>query len=258
MKTTSQGKRGATIALLVGTLAGAALAPSTAHAAVRSSEVTITSGDATVTFLSESGPDGQTRTAIREHGSLRTGSPVARLVAQRLTPLEIFLALSPGGTAAPAELVQAQPADAARLGRDSAVRTPQSAAQLAAVSCWDTIFTGPGDWYDTADVTYPGGPGTQYLGGVSNFDTTDPVAFGACNNSAGDMLVSYAYNQRWLADKWTSSGTYPLPAGGYYAWYYQWGGYKNGVLKGASYKVSATAALGGSYHLVTGIHWSGF
>src|SRR3954462_2690622 len=135
MKRTSRGRLGAVVALLAGALAGLALAPSAAHGTpaerhtiARSHEVgTVTSGGATVTFLSEPGPDGQPQIAIREHGTMRAGSPVAGLVAQRLTPLEIFPALAPHGVAAPAELVQAQPADAARIGRDATVRTPQPA-----------------------------------------------------------------------------------------------------------------------------------
>ncbi|MFF5287849.1 hypothetical protein [Paractinoplanes globisporus] len=263
MKFTSRGRLGAVVVLLAGTLAGLALAPSAANAAPagrHASEVgTLTSGGATVTFLSEPGPDGQPLIAIREHGTMRTGSPVAGLVAQGLTPLEIFLALAPGGTAAPMELVRAQPADAARLGRDGAVRTARPAGLLA-VSCSEEVLptTGSDQWYNVADVVYPGGAGIQYVGGVASSEITGMVGYGACNDSAANMLVSYAYNARFTNDGWIPSGTYPLGAGGYYAWYSAWSGYRNGVLRGTSYKVSATASTGGSYHLVTGIRWSGF
>jgi hypothetical protein len=94
------------------------------------------------------------------------------------------------------------------------------------------------------------------VGGVADFETTGTVGFGACNDSATNRTVSYVIDKRWLADQWVPSGNYPLGAGGHYAWYYSWAGYKGNVLRGASYRVKASAGSG-AYHPVTGVWWSG-
>jgi hypothetical protein len=231
------------------------------HPAVPEHEVaTVTAAGVTLTFLSGTGPDGRSHVAMREHGSIRTArSPVAGLVAQRLTPLEIYLALAAPGAAAPADLVGVQATEAARLGRDPAVRTARvdstTFAPLSVPDCRATVLTGDHQWYDESDVTYPSGHGLRYVGEVADFEATNMVAFGACNDTAATMTVSYAINKRWQSDGWIPSSLYPLGPGGYYVWYYSYGGYKNGVARGASYRITADG--NGAYHLVTGVSWSG-
>jgi hypothetical protein len=78
--------------------------------------------DTTIVFYSST-LDGHTNIGMRETGSAYAKSAVvAPLMAQKLTTLEIYLALAPPGTSAPPALVEAQAGEAAAMGRSAEVR----------------------------------------------------------------------------------------------------------------------------------------
>jgi len=225
----------------------------------RSTEVaTVTRGSMTLTFLAE---PGSNRIALREQGSRHAGpSPVAGLIAQKLTTQEIYLALAPRGSQAPAALQQAQAGEAARLGRDAAVRAaqvPVTAAAIGQQACANLVLPNDTQWYDYLPQTFASGSATQYVGGISSFSTTSLVGFGACNESdTAQLKVRYSYVQRWTKQGWTDNqtGDFPVGPGGYVMWYYAWEGYSAATgWMGASYRVTGTS--NGSFDLVSGVSW---
>ena len=260
-------------AAVVGVLAGPAAAGSAGQPAAPQAAgpvqpqavATVIGAGVTVTFLSTAGPDGQPRIAMYERGSARAArSPVAGLLAQWLTSMEIYLALAPAGTPAPEALAQVQATEAAQLGRDASIHHPATAPVAAHPNslqgCKNLIFVdltssnGFGIWGNIGAVAYPAGlVGTQsqFVGGVSSYETTDVVGFGACNESgSATVSASYGYNQRWNNLGFQNSSTFLISPGGYGVFYYAYAWSANGITHGASYRIDGASA--GPFDLVTG------
>lgn len=240
----------------------AAPAGATSTVPLQQQEVaSVTRAGMTLSFVREVGPDGQPRIQLFERGSLRgPASPVPALIAQRLTAQEIYLALAPRGAAAPAALADLQAAEAAGLGRPAALRAarplPTGAVGNSVATCQNHIyadisdFAGVGLWSKKSGVAYPSGAQFLYHGGLSSYETTNFVGFGACNESNSNLTASYAINQRFNNLGWQQSGTFPVGQGGYAVWWYKYHKTVGGVTRGASYQIKGSSA--GAFDLVTG------
>jgi hypothetical protein len=240
--------------------AGSAGAP--AGVAATGELARVTSNGVTVAFVNVAGPADRPAIALFATGSMRgASSPVPALLAQRLTSQEMYLTLAGRGAAAPTALATLQAAEAAELGRPAAVRAgslpPSAAVPSSVASCQSRLFgdisdwAGVGLWSNKDGVAYPSGSNTQYVGGVSSYETRRAVGFAGCNASATKTLtLDYAYNQRFNSLGWQQSGTFPVGPGGWGGWYYKWLKTVNGVPHGASYRIHGNST--GGYELVTG------
>jgi hypothetical protein len=264
-------------AAIVATTAGAATAPAAAGTAgvaglsaqtqpsLQQQEVaSVSRAGLTLTFLREAGPDGRPRIQVVERGTISgPASPLPALIGQRLTSQEIYLALAPRGAVAPAALASQQATEAAELGRDAKVRVVQAAAAAPVGAIGNSVatcqthvyadisdFAGVGLWSNKSGTAYPSGNQFKYVGGLSSYETTNFVGFGACNESNSPLTVSYAINQRFNNLGWQQSGTVPVGQGGYVRWWYKYYKTVNGVTRGTSYQVKGSS--NGAFDLVTG------
>jgi hypothetical protein len=149
--------------------------------------------------------DGQETVGIWEESSAYDKvSPVAQLFAQDPTSLEIFRALAPAGTEAPAALGRAHATEAQALGRtDLSVRTlafdPNAAVEKSLAGCEafelqtppSNIISGPGKW--VSEVSAVDSHPHQILGNP----TTSWAVMGACNEGPNPLSFTVSYLAEW-------------------------------------------------------------
>ncbi len=151
---------------------------------------------------------------IEESGfAYAKGSPVERLLSQKLTALEVFKAIVPNGEVPP-ELVDAQAAQAEQLGRqDSAVQEASFDAaapvEKSVAACEDWVYAARASW-----VGWTNGRGIDWASGgrwlpVSNTSNTDwsfftshYVALGVCNESGTEATANIAFDNAQDGNNW--------------------------------------------------------
>jgi len=224
---------------------------------------TVSAAGVEVTFLAEFEPDHPPTIALREQGSVNaTTSPVLQLMAQRLTSLEMYLTLAPGQNQAPLLLRQAHDAEAAALGRDALVRvgsleaspivekdlaSKYQACKTSVLLDFDVInslLPTPGNSIGGLNGTldeFTSGSHHQFVGGASNYATTNVVGLGVCNGSNDTVKASYAYDQRWNGLGWQNGTPIALGSAGFARWFFRFSWTSGGVTRGASYRVNGSS-----------------
>jgi hypothetical protein len=199
---------------------------------------TVSAAGVSVTFFSAPPVNGHSAIGLFERGSAYAKtSPVAPLVAQRLTAQEIYMALAPDGATAPPELVAAQADQAAMLGRSAEVRhaTIDKNAivekDLAQCESWTEVdissWAGSADWTTLGSGEF-GGFGSESINestpgvfgnGANSGGVTMPVLLAGCNATGSSAGLSGDIYQQWPNGDTIGFGS-DVGQGQYGAWYW--------------------------------------
>jgi hypothetical protein len=229
-----------TVVVAVAALGGCSGGPTGAgtdvgsHVSSPTEVASVSAFDRTVTFYSAT-LNGQTNIGMREIGSaFNNRALVAPLLAQRLTTLEVYLALAPPGATPPPALVAAQAGEAASMGRGAEIRlvTVDSSqlVQKSLSSCESMIFADqppPGGGEYVWSIVPNAGTFTSNmsLGGNTCPGSNTWVIMGGCNAGSVGSVTIYAqefYNN--CTDLYTI-GEYTMDVDYYAYWYWSNGNY---------------------------------